>query len=234
MALPPLILSRSAAERPGDRLDQVDRVLLAHVERVVRPEDDPRGAHHRHQVRHEQRLEHQVVDPDPVQVLGGRARDRVHLRADLVAVDGPREVRRQVAAPVRRHDVQHREPLQDAAEDQVRQRDRRVQRVPDDVAQVVLRDSLAEGGPGRVDEDRGAVLLGGGPERVERRIVQVHVLDARPDLDAAHPERGHRRGKLLRGQRRELERDVAEPHEAVPVGRHDLGDVLVRGGHDLV
>src|SRR5437762_12560316 len=80
--------------------------------------------------------------------------------------------------------------IQRSLEDQMRERDRRVQRVADRVREP----AVALESPGQVrralwmDEDEHAELLGLGPERVEHRIGKFVAGDARADGGATQPQ----------------------------------------------
>src|SRR5580704_489619 len=93
-------------------------------------------------------------------------------------------------------------------ENQMRQSDRRLERVADDVVQhtvpfeppsgVELRRAL------RMDENKRAELLGLGPERVKLKIGQLLAIDAAADQRAAQSELLDRNFELLGGELRVL------------------------------
>jgi hypothetical protein len=81
----------------------------------------------------------------------------------------------QIAAAVRRADLDPRIAVECAVENQMRERNRGLERVADYVRQIaVTAETMAElrGGPValRMDEDEDAERLCFGPERVERRV----------------------------------------------------------------
>src|SRR5690348_9332372 len=101
-------------------------------------------------------------------------------------------------------DLETGELVERSLEDQVRQRDRRFERVADDVgepaaaleptARFEFRGSL------RVDKNEDAERLGLGPERVELGVGQLGAVDAAADQRTAHPELLYRRLELLGGE----------------------------------
>src|SRR5439155_20102568 len=98
-----------------------------------------------------------------------------------------RGVRRQVATAVRGADLEPREPVERALEDQVRERDRGVERIADHVRQpaVALESSREVRRALRVDEDQHAELLRLRPERVELRVGELVTGHARANRGAA-------------------------------------------------
>ena len=86
---------------------------------------------------------------------------------------------------MRRTDLEPREAVERALEDQMRQRDRGFERVADRVGQKPAAVEPAAGceltAAGRVHEDQDAELFGLGPDRVEFRIGQLLPRDAAAD-----------------------------------------------------
>src|SRR5207247_2337812 len=147
---------------------------------------------------------------------------------------GARRVGRQIAAPVGPADRQAGEFVEGAVEDQVRERDGRLQRVADDVAQQPvalepLRDLGGDARALRMDEDEHAELLGLGPERIELRIADLLAVDAAADAGAAQPVLLHAVLELLGGQIGILQRHRREGDEAVGMGGAGLSP-RPRGG----
>src|SRR5581483_4062153 len=141
---------------------------------------------------------------------------------------------RQIAAAVRQYQLQVGVVLQHAAEDQVMHRDGGVERVADDVGEVVVAEPARLGEAGRVHEQGEAEILGAGEDRAEARLRQIGAGDVGGDLDAPEPERFGQAVELGDGQLGGLERHRAEADEAVRVFAADLGDVVVddAGGGD--
>ncbi len=81
-------------------------------------------------------------------------------RPNLVTVIRSAAVARQIAAAVRGHDLQAGMAIQHAAEDEMGQRNRRLERLSDDVAEIVRAQALAERRAKWVDEHDRAELLG--------------------------------------------------------------------------
>ena len=83
-------------------------------------------------------------------------------------------------------------PVQHAREDQVRQRDGVLGRLPDGVREVEAVEPLVEAAAERVQEDDGAELGRARPERLEPLVRELDVAGERRDLHAgeAAPEHG--------------------------------------------
>src|SRR5262249_52869573 len=153
-----------------------------------------------------------------------------------------RRVGGQEAAAVSRADLQPREAVQRALEDQMRERYRRVERVANRVRQpAVALQSLREvRGALRMDEDENSELLGSRPERMKLRVRELVPGNARADGGAAQPELLDAVLELLDRQIGKLECDRREGDEAVRVRcaepseclvldlDHLLGDVALR------
>src|SRR5579863_6533370 len=95
------------------------------------------------------------------------------------AVIGSRGIGRQVAAAMRSTNLEAGKSIQRSIENQVRERDGRVQRIADHVGQipVALETLLQLGYALRMDEDGRAKLFGLRPKRIElwrRKILAVH------------------------------------------------------------
>src|SRR6266853_4944075 len=147
------------------------------------------------------------------------------------ALVGAPRVRGQEASAVGGADLEAGKAVEGALEDQVRERDGGLERVADHVVEepvaleaggrVQLRGAL------RVDEHRHPELLGLGPERVELGIGDLLAVDAAPDGGPAQAVLLHALLELGRGEVGMLERHGGEGHEAIRVGRADLGELLV-------
>ena len=132
---------------------------------------------------------------------------------------------------MRRADLQAGEAIQRALEDEVRQRDRRLERVADRVreqavaiqpaAALELRRAL------RVNEDQGAELLRLRPEWMELRIAQLHALDAAAEAAPAQPVLLHPLLELLGREVGVLQGHRRERDEPVRMRRAELGQLLV-------
>ena len=94
----------------------------------------------------------------------------------------------EIAAAMHGEDLELGMALEHAVEDQVMQRDRRLERIADDVVEVEAREALALGEAVRMDHDQRAELLGLLPERRKGRIGQLLAGDVGQDLDALEAE----------------------------------------------
>src|SRR5262249_53325141 len=146
--------------------------------------------------------------------------------ADVV---GARRVRRKIAAAVRAADLEARKAVERALEDEVRKRERGLERVADGVleAAVALEAALQLRGADRMDEHQHAELLGLLPERVELRIRELLPFDAAADAGAAQAELLHGVLELLRGEIGMLQRHRGERDESVGLLGDDLGELVV-------
>ena len=154
-------------------LDPVDRVIDSHVERVVAAErdvvlSDAVDEEPQRRCRVDER-----VEPHPTQIPAGRMLTRARILPLMPRVVGAAAVARQPSAGVRGPDPEFREPVQHAPEDEARQRDRGLSRVPDVVEHVPHVEALAETAAPRMDEDGHVQRHGRLPELEERRVVEL-------------------------------------------------------------
>ena len=105
--------------------------------------------------------------------------------------------------------------------------DRGVERIADEVAEIIVLQPVGRRRRGRVDEDEGAELRRGRPDRLQLRIVEIAAPDVRADHHAAQPELAHAAAKLRDGRVRRLQRHRAEAEKAIRVLLHQRRDVLV-------
>src|SRR4030095_11539666 len=167
------------------------------------------------------------------QVLGRLLLDRGGAAdgEDPAALVGAPRVRGQEAAAVRGADLEPREPVEGALEDQVRERGGGLERVADHVVEepitlepagrVQLRVAL------RMDEDQHPELLGLGPEGVELRVGDLLAVDAASDGRTTKVVLLHAVFQLGRGQIGMLQGDRREGHEAIRMRRARLRELLV-------
>ncbi len=122
---------------------------------------------------------------------------------------------RQEAAPVRDEHLQAGMGVQDAVEDEMAHRDGGIQRVADDVHEVVLAQPSALGEAVRVQEHEGAQRLGPGKERTKGGAGQFRAIHVGADLHAPQPQLPHEAVQLRDGQLGRLHRHRAQADEAV-------------------
>ena len=128
-------------------------------------------------------------------------------------------------------DLQAGEAVERALEDQVRQRDRGLQRVADRVGQQAAagqpaaRFQLARAQ--RVHEDQHAEFLALGPERMERGLASSSPATLPPTPTPRKPSCLHRVFDLLGGEFGILQRGGGEGDEAIGVGGAELHQCLV-------
>src|SRR5579883_1896926 len=150
------------AERRGGE-DMVDGMLLPR-NRMVGAEHDLARADLGDEVAQCLGREHQRVIVELVEIFGGLLLEMdvriAVLRRDEAGVIVTRRIRRQVAAAVRRDDLETGEFVERAFEDQVLERQRRLERIADGVRQpaVAMEARRKLGHALRMDEQRGAEL----------------------------------------------------------------------------
>ncbi len=111
-------------------------------------------------------------------------------------------------------------PFEHAVEDQVVQRNGRVERIADHVVEVEAREPLGVGEAVGMDDDERAERLGLLPERGEVRLRELPARNVGQDLRAFHAERRHAALELVRRFRAVKQRHGAERDEAVGLARH--------------
>src|SRR5688500_1690334 len=116
--------------------------------------------------REDERVEEELLE---VLARPSLERDAALLWKHPATIVRPCRVRPEIAAPVCRADLEHREAIERALEDEVRQRERGFQRVPDHVSERATPLDTRQNGGGalRMGEDRDGKLLGLRPEGIE-------------------------------------------------------------------
>ena len=219
---------------PCGRAEQRERVVVAHVVRVVGAEQHVVGAVEVDQVLQLAGLEDHGVEEELAQVGGGRLRDALtHVLARAPAVVEPSRVGRQVAAAVHHEDLEAGMAFDDAVEDQMRGGEGGFERVADDVDEVVVLHPLRMGGSLRVDDDDESECLDLGPERVEALAGDLLALDVGADLDTAHAEIACEVTQFLDGRLGVLQGHGAQRLEAPRVPCRCLDELLVHQPRDL-
>ena len=136
---------------------------------------------------------------------------------------------------MRGDDLQLGEPVQRPLENQMRQRDRRSQRVADCVRQpTVAAEALVHlGNALRMDEQGGTELLGPCPNRMQRRVGELDGIHPVADGGTAHTLLLHRDFQFLHRQLRVLQGQRRERREPVRLGGAEFGQFLVLNLDDL-
>src|SRR6185312_11211600 len=197
---------------------------------IVGAHDDPAGAGFGGEMAQRLRGEDDRIVVKLLQIFGRALLQRFDaLRegdADRIRARG---IGRQIAAAMRRANLQAGEAVERALEDQMRQRERRLERIADRVvepaiafeAPLELRRSL------RMKKDEHAELFGLGPNRMETRVGELLAIDAAADRDAAQPEGLDAVNQLLDGKFGMLQRDRGEGDEALLMRGTEFGELLV-------
>ena len=133
-----------------------------------------------------------------------------------------------VAAGVREDELERRQPVEDAAEDQARDRDRRVEREADEVLEVVgtAPPRCLRGGRVRVEEEQRPEALGRLEEGEQRRIVEVAPVHVRTERGAGEAQ-PHRALELGDRARRLLKRHGREPADTPRRLAHRPRDLVI-------
>src|SRR5207237_8360229 len=118
-----------------------------------------------------------------------------------------RRIGGQVSAAMGGADLEAGKAVERALEDQVGERERRLERVADGVLQpaVAPQAALQLGGALRMNEDQHAELLRPGPEGMELPVRQLCAVHAATDAGAAQAELPHAVLELLHGELRDLQ-----------------------------
>jgi hypothetical protein len=137
------------------------------------------------------------------------------------------DVIRQKPAAVHEHDGEGGETVERAAQDQAGGRQGRLERIADQVVQVVAPEPLDRLEQERMQHDRRGQIGGRAPERVERAVAERPAERVGIDHGAAEPELSHREGELGRGRRRLLQRHRRQPPVAARCPAKRGGERLV-------
>jgi len=117
--------------------------------------------------------------------------------------------------------------VQDATKYQVRERDRRLQGLADDVTEVMALDSLAERGPEWMDEYHSLQDFRSRPKRGQQGIIEFAPIDRGGDLHSLQTQVSDGVIELLDSQLRVLERNRTESNEAFGMANTRFGDVSI-------
>ncbi len=159
----------------------------------------------------------------------GLLRALLRLGANLLAVTEPAVKIRQRPARVGQADLERREPVEHATEDQMRRGDGGVEWIAEEIAQVEGREPLGADHAERM-EQHGQTERGGALEdREEGRIGELPPADIGAHVDAA--DAGQSRGAIELGERPHLvlHRQHGAAHEAVGVGHVRRARGVVEG-----
>ena len=102
--------------------------------------------------------------------------------------------------------------------------------LPIRLPKVIGRQAIGAGDMDRMDEHESAKFFGGGPERLEVRIVEVFAHDVGADHGAAQTKLGHRARQFVGGAFRVLYRQRRDAHESLRIVGNVLGDLVVLDG----
>ena len=179
----------------------LDRVVDAHVERVVAAEQHPVGAGRldegTERARGRARASRTAAGAGTTTAAcahpcaSGRTCHAWSERPMRTSAGSRRRARRRV--------LQIRMPVEHAREDEVRQRDGVLDRLAHGVREVEAVEPLVEAAAERVQEHDRAELRGARPERLEPLVRELDVAGERRDLDAGEPAADH--GVLERTRR---------------------------------
>ena len=133
-------------------------------------------------------LDERVVEKAAEIAAGQSGVVHARLRPRLVRAVEAADVIGQEAAAVNQHDREPGEPVERAAEDQARGRQGRLERIADQVMQVVAPESLDGLEEKRMQHDRRGEVRGRLPERIERGVAERLAERVRIDHRAEKPE----------------------------------------------
>ena len=229
-ARPPRMLALSSSEirKPRTWLHAVQH---AHVVGIVAAEQHVVGADLLDQeFQHRRGMQDGVVEEALGDVLRLLRHVLLRLRPHRPAVLPARRLIGREAAAMRQHDLQFRIAVEHAAEHQAGRRDGGVERIADQVGEIIRLQPVGAGDVVGMDEHEGAELFGRRPQRLEHRIVEVDALDVGGKHRAAQAELGHGAPQLVGGRRRLRQRQRGDAPEAVGMGGDVLGHLVVLDG----
>src|SRR5689334_18802864 len=153
-------------------------MLVAHVEWIIGSDHYAAGAEYSYEVVERRLGVRQRIEIEPANIFGRQSID-VHLRLrpnPPAMIPAPADIGR-VASAVGQIDREVRVPGHDAAKDEARDRDRSVERVPNQIAQVITPQPVGGGRSVRMNEDRYAQRFDPSEERLELGFIQVAAAD---------------------------------------------------------
>ena len=172
--------------------------------------------------------EHDGVDVDALEIRRRRLRQAaVAVRTRAPGVVDAARIGAEIAAAVHGEDFQLRVAFEHAVEDQIMQRDRRLQRIADDVVEIKARQARRLGETVGMNHHQRAEFFRLFPERREGRIGQFLAGDVGQNLDPGETEFFDAALKLLRRFMAVRHRHRAKALEAVGLLRAERGDAVV-------
>src|SRR6266850_6207411 len=212
--------------------DDLARPRRPHVETEVAADHHAVRAHEADEVLHRRGRVADRVVREPSEIGVERTlRDALRLRPHLLPVGEPADEVRQGAAGMRQADLELREPVEHAAEDEVRGGDGGVERVAEEVVEVVAPQPVAGADHGeRVQQDGQPPGLAGRENRREGRVRQLAPVDVGAEVDAADAGQRGRALELDERARRILHRQRRAADEAVGERAVGLAHGVVHGG----
>src|SRR6266851_5438518 len=151
-------------------------------------------------------MKDRIVEQPSDRLLGIMLEMDLWLRPNLETVAEAAGLIGQESAAVRQAHLQRWVTFEHAAKNEARARDRGLERQADQVLQVIRAEPLRRRAGVRMNEDEGAKLGRRGPERLERRIVEILAAHVRSDHGATQAERAHRAAQLARREVGRLQR----------------------------
>src|SRR5689334_16664091 len=159
-----------------------DAVEIAHVERVIAAKQDMIGADRGDQeCERRPGMQDGVVEQPADRVLRRMREVDARFRTHREAVPEASGLVGQKAAAMREADLQPGMALEHAAEHQARAGNRRLERKPDQVLEIIADEPLARGARMGMDEDEGAERGRRCPERLQRRVIEIAAVDIGAD-----------------------------------------------------
>lgn len=176
------------AGQPGNSIDGVDRVGIAHLERVVGAEQDPVYPSQINQVADCVRLMQHRVEVEEAQSIGGRG---AHVFGNDLGLGHPGTLHppdliRQETATVNDTHLEVGVALQDPGEEKTGNSNRALGGAADDVVQEVGREINPRQRIQGMQQQQTTLAGGLGPEWIELGSDQVEIAHHGADLDADH------------------------------------------------
>ena len=134
------------------------------------------------------------------------------------------------AAGMHHDEIERGITLHHAAEDQARRGNGGVERIADQVVEIIRAQPVGAGDIAGMDHHEGVELGGGRPDRLEARIVEILAVDVRGDHGAMQPELAHGAAQFVGRRLGRLHRQRGDAGETVGMLLAEPRDLVVLDG----
>jgi hypothetical protein len=226
---------RTGNRRYGVLVERLDRsqmtkggVGFGHVERIVGAHHNMIGAENLNQRIELLRREHDAVDKNVLEIVRRRMRQiSTAIGPSAPGVIDAVGICTEVSAAVHGKQLQIGVTFEHTVEDQIVERERRLEGIADHVIEVMAREALPFGEAIRVQNNKRAELFGFLPERLELRRRQLSTRDIGEHLSALQPKFTHRPFQLGGCLVAIRQRNAAQADETIRLSCNVFRDALV-------